>query len=61
MMDVQTYKRNLNTGIPFGDDYAAKLRRLMSNPSYEAWQPLLQAMLSRRKRVEQDSILPVME
>ncbi|MEW6275466.1 MAG: Wadjet anti-phage system protein JetD domain-containing protein [Bacillota bacterium] len=58
LMDVQTYERHLNTGVSFGKDYADKLKKLLSDPSYEPWHPLLEIMLFYGKRVEQDSILP---
>lgn len=58
LMDAETYRRHLDTGIPFGDEYADKLRNLMTDPSYASWRPLLQAMLLHRRRVEQDSIRP---
>lgn len=61
LMDVQTYERHLNTGVPFGKDYANKLKKLTSDPSYEPWHPLLKTILYHGKRVEQDSILPEMQ
>ncbi len=56
LMDVTTYTRYLPAGIPFGDEYAARLRRLAEDPAYASWHPLLQAMLKHRKWVEQESI-----
>jgi len=58
LMDVQTYERHLNTGVSFSKDYADKLKKLISDPSYDLWHPLLKTMLFYGKRVEQDSILP---
>ncbi|WP_143106841.1 Wadjet anti-phage system protein JetD domain-containing protein, partial [Neomoorella thermoacetica] len=56
LMDVTTYTRYLPAGIPFGDEYAARLRHLAEDPAYAPWHPLLQAMLKHRKWVEQESI-----
>ncbi len=56
LMDVDTYSRYLHVGIPFGDEYAAKLRHLLEDPAYVSWHPLLQAMLEHRKWVEQESM-----
>lgn len=56
LMDVTTYARYLPAGIPFGDEYAARLRHLAEDPAYAPWHPLLQAMLKHRKWVEQESI-----
>ncbi|WXJ94025.1 hypothetical protein MCACP_04890 [Neomoorella carbonis] len=58
LMDVATYTRYLPAGIPFGDDYAARLRHLAEDPAYASWHPLLQAMLKHRKWVEQESMGP---
>ena len=35
-MDVLTYRQYVDSGLPFGDDQAMKLERLLSEPSYEA-------------------------
>ncbi|KYH30958.1 hypothetical protein MOMUL_27420 [Moorella mulderi DSM 14980] len=58
LMDVTTYTRYLPAGIPFGDEYAARLRHLAEDPAYAPWHPLLQAMLEHRKWVEQESMGP---
>jgi len=55
-MDVPTYRKYVNSGLPFGDDPATKLERLLSEPSYEAWYPVIAELLKHRKRVEQESI-----
>ncbi|MBE3572994.1 MAG: DUF2399 domain-containing protein, partial [Moorella humiferrea] len=58
LMDVDTYSRYLHAGIPFGDEYATRLRHLAEDPAYASWHPLLQAMLKHRKWVEQESMGP---
>jgi len=56
LMDVDTYNRYLHTGIPFGDEYAARLRQLMDDDVYYTWRPLIQEMLVHRRWVEQEGI-----
>lgn len=55
-MDLSTYESQLNNGIPFGDEYAVKLQRLMQEPSCTQWRSLIQAMLHHRIRIEQESV-----
>ena len=55
-MDVLTYRQYVDSGLPFGDDQAMKLERLLSEPSYEAWYSVIGELLKHRKRVEQESI-----
>ncbi|MEW8959918.1 MAG: Wadjet anti-phage system protein JetD domain-containing protein, partial [Moorella sp. (in: firmicutes)] len=56
LMDVDTYNRYLHAGIPFGDEYAARLRRLLDDDVYCTWRPLIQEMLKHRRWVEQEGI-----
>ncbi|WP_338835038.1 hypothetical protein MHLNE_04610 [Moorella humiferrea] len=56
LMDVDTYSRYLHAGIPFGDEYAARLRRLLDDDVYCTWRPLIQEMLKHRRWVEQEGI-----
>ncbi|WP_333871587.1 hypothetical protein [Desulforamulus putei] len=38
-------------GMPFGEEYAANLTRLLEDKKYKDWYPVLEAMLRHRKRL----------
>lgn len=55
-MDVQTYLKYVDKGLSFGGEQATKLERLLLDPKYEAWYPVIKVLLEHGKRVEQESI-----
>lgn len=55
-MDVRTYLKYLSSGLAFREDQAGKLERLLADPAYTEWYPLIKLLLQHRKRVEQESM-----
>lgn len=58
-MDIAAYKSFLHKGMPMGEDQAEKLKKLLEDPSYAQWHTLIEEMLNHRKRIEQESINPL--
>jgi len=59
LMDTLTYFNHADQGIEFDEKYAEKLGSLLQADSYREWHPLLLEMLTRKIRVEQESITPL--
>jgi hypothetical protein len=55
-MNVDTYEKYAEIGIPFSSSYAEKLEGLLQDSHYEVWHSLISAMLCKGKRVEQEGI-----
>lgn len=58
-MDAATYHEYVESGLPFGEEQASKLERLLSELGYANWHPVIEEVLKYRKRVEQESIRKV--
>lgn len=56
LMDVDTYRKHADHGLPFEQSYAERLQSLLQDARYQEWQPLLTEMLARKVRVEQESV-----
>lgn len=56
LMDLQTYRQYASGGLPFAEPYARELAVLLTNRSFEPFWPVIQEMLVRRRRVEQESV-----
>jgi hypothetical protein len=55
-MDAETLLRYEAQAAPVSDEYADRLRQALDDPRYAPWLPVLQVMLERRIRLEQESI-----
>ncbi|MBT9136544.1 MAG: hypothetical protein DDT34_01626 [Firmicutes bacterium] len=58
LMDAETYRKYAPRGMEFSSAYAEKLKRLLNDMSYMKWHALLEEMLLKRVRVEQESVYP---
>ncbi|MBS3938984.1 MAG: DUF2399 domain-containing protein [Peptococcaceae bacterium] len=56
LMDAETYRQYAPRGMEFSSVYAEKLKRLLNDMSYMKWHALLEEMLLKRVRVEQESV-----
>lgn len=56
LMDVAAYREYADRGLSFEQSYALRLQALLHDERYLEWHPLLLEMLSRKVRVEQESI-----
>ena len=55
-MDIETYHAYLDEGLPFGEEQAMNLKKLLADESYASWHPLIQELLKYGKRIEQESV-----
>lgn len=55
-MDTKAYLAHLSQGQPMKDVYTAKLSRLLEDPFYLPFHPLINLMLEKKVRVEQEAI-----
>lgn len=60
LMDRETYVRHLRYGATFDQSYRRRLQALAERPGGEVFRDLLQEILLQGRRVEQESIRPVL-
>jgi len=56
LMNRETYCQYADRGMPFDERYAQELRRLLKETAYQRFWTVIEAMLTTRRRVEQESI-----
>lgn len=56
LMDIETYRRYKDLGTAFGPVYAKKLRRLLEDPDYADWHPVIAEMLHEGRILEQEAV-----
>ncbi|WP_342528852.1 Wadjet anti-phage system protein JetD domain-containing protein [Chryseomicrobium sp. FSL W7-1435] len=61
LMDESTFLNYSQYGMAFSNDYAIKLERLLFDDSYLEWHGLIQRMLEKNRRVEQESLVMEVE
>lgn len=57
LMDVETFQTYSQYGMPFSNDYAIKLEKLLADDSYLEWHGVIQRMLEKNRRVEQEGVV----
>lgn len=57
MMDLDTLVQHEQFAKPLPRDYAARLRRLLANPEFECFHPVIEYMLERGIRLEQEALV----
>ena len=57
-MDLATYEEYFACGSDFDKTYGEKMRALLVKSEYALWTPLIQEMLRRGRRIEQEAVLP---
>lgn len=60
-MDINTLEKYRAFCLPFNDRYAEKLRKLLADPGYRVFHPVLAYMLQNGVRLEQECIEPYMK
>ena len=60
LMDRETYLNHLSFGATFDQAYRERLQTLVLRPGGEAFRNLLEEMLTQGRRVEQESIRPIL-
>ncbi len=56
-MDIDTLRKYQQFCVPFHDGYAGKLCKLLENPKYRVFHPVIDYMLQHGVRLEQECIL----
>lgn len=57
LMDESTFLTYSQFGMAFSNEYATKLERLLVDPSYLEWHGVIQRMLEKNRRIEQESLV----
>lgn len=57
-MDIATLEQYRDFCLPFDDRYAKKLRKLLADPGYRVFHPVLAYMLKNGVRLEQECVEP---